>query len=727
MKNRNPFLPLILILGLLSGGGVILSAPPARTGVAGPDVNVSGGGLVVMTYASDNQQERAVRALIKSIRRFGEPHGNCRIFVILGDPGNFPCASLTGPNVILEPVEMDEVFRDYPLAVKAYAAAQVEKRVGDTAGTLVWFDPGTLLLRSLDAYRLDGNCQAALRPVSLHNRIGLTPGEAPNRYWEPIYQANALDYRSVPTMETVVDEVPIQPYYNCEIYSVDPTAGILTEWADQLTVLLEDEEYQETACSSFANRLFLHQAVFSGVISARLDTDDIKPLAITDSYPFTQHPDVPEKKKISSLDQVNAIVFDYAWNRTAAWMERIPVKEPLKSWLFDTYLDYLRMTDNLYRIEGSCNSYLITTGAGSVLIDPAGASAAPEYYRKILEEYPLRAILLTHAHQDHSDDIRQWKAGADIPVIAQRKFVDFFDYQERLSGHFSRRNAIWSGQAIPADPPSPAPSSRNEPTVLFADSYEYVLGGFHFKMVHTPGETPDHTTIWVPELKAVFIGDNYFKYFINNSTFRGTLVRPVLGYIKALDQALAFRPEFFLPGHDTPVVSRKVIQNQVGKFRDALRYIHDETVKGINAGKDPFTLMQEVTVPPEYGIRQGFGKVAWTVRGIYQEYVGWFDGNPVSMYNLPVASVYGDLVRLSGGSRSILDQAEEYFQSGDYIRALHLLDVIRHGAPDYRPQWELRIKTYEMLKKGPYNYIERLFLNHGLRTARQRLNGEEIK
>jgi hypothetical protein len=44
------------------------------------------------------------------------------------------------------------------------------------------------------------------------------------------------------------------------------------------------------------------------------------------------------------------------------------------------------------------------------------------------------------------------------------------------------------------------------------------------------------------------------------------------------------------------------------------------------------------------------------------------------------------------------------------------------GAPDYRPQWELRIKTYEMLKKGPYNYIEQLFLNDGIRTTRQRLS-----
>ncbi len=68
-------------------------------------------------------------------------------------------------------------------------------------------------------------------------------------------------------------------------------------------------------------------------------------------------------------------------------------------------------------------------------------------------------------------------------------------------------------------------------------------------MVHTPGETPDHAVIWIPEKKAVFVGDNYYEYFINNSTFRGTMIRPVKGYIRALELALSYDPEYFLVGH----------------------------------------------------------------------------------------------------------------------------------------------------------------------------------
>lgn len=677
--------------------------------------------LAVVTYAGNYEQEKAIKALITSIRKFGGKYSMSKIYVVTSNAEKLPCHSLKEKNVIVLPVDMKAEFKRYPLAIKAFAAAQVEKEVGKKVTTLVWFDPGTILLKSMDEYALENKFKAALRPVSLTNNIGIPPGEAPNNYWQPIYKKSGLDYKTLPTIKTVVDEVEIQPYYNCEIYSVDPRLGILTEWANLLTVFLNDQKYQEEACTTFLRRLFLHQAVLSAVISSKVQEDDIKPLSITSSYPFNQHNDVSEEKKIASLNEATAVIFDYAWYRIRTWMNRIPIEEPLKSWLFDTYLDYLKLADNLYRIEGSCNSYLITTDEGSVLIDPAGASVAPEFFKSIMKKYPLKAILLTHAHQDHSDDISKWKGEADIPVIAQRKLVEYFDYQARLAGHFARRNAIWAGQPFPTEPPAPKTNSRNEPTILFVDNYEYELGGIHFNMIHTPGETPDHTTIWVPELEAVFVGDNYFAYFINNVTFRGTMIRPVLGYLAALDTALAFNPEYFLMGHDAPIISKELIQDTVGKFRDAIRYIHDETVKGINQGKDVYTLMQEVKVPAEYDIIQGFGKVAWTVRGIYQEYIGWFDENPANMYELSASSIYADLVQISGGPEVIIKKAEDYFQNGEYVKVLHLMDVIKEADPTYKPMWEIRIKTYEALKRGPYNFIERLFLDHGIRTAKENL------
>ena len=414
------------------------------------------------------------------------------------------------------------------------------------------------------------------------------------------------------------------------------------------------------------------------------------------------------------------MIFDYDLGRNPAWMKKIKIEAPLHEWLFDTYLNYLEIAPQIYRVEGSCNSYLVVTKDGSVLIDPAGASVAPEFFKKILENIPLQAILLTHAHPDHSDDIDRWQGEKDIPVIAQREFKRYFEYVGELQGFFARRNAIWAGKLPAAASDGTAKTPRQKPTVYFSDEYELELGGLHFKMLHTPGETPDHATIWIPELKAVFVGDNYYEYFINNSTFRGTMIRPVLGYIRALDTALAFEPEYFLMGHGSPLVSQKEVKKTVGDFRDALKYVYDETIKGINAGKDVHTLMHEIKLPEKYAIPQYYGKVEWTVRGIWQEYVGWFDENPASMYAIPVSDVYADLSELAGAEK-LLQKAETYIEQREYPKALHLTEIVLKADPRHRDANKIRIKALNGLKSGTINFIEKIWLNHAIRICQENL------
>jgi len=673
----------------------------------------------IVTYVSDNIQERSTRAFIKSVREFGGKYRDSKIYILLADPINFPCESLKAENVILLPLKMDPEFRGYPLAIKAFAAAQVEQIVKDDVLSLGWFDPATLVLNSLDELDLENQYSAAIRPVSLLNTIGIAPGSEPNDYWSSIYNELGLNYKNVPAYETVVDEKPIQAYFNCEIFSVDPRLGIFTEWAKVLTKFLKDAEYQKNVCNTFLRRLFLHQAVLSGVIISKVDPGDIKPLSIKTGYPFNQHERLSNKKKIKSLDELSAIIFDYQWDRNPRWREKIPAKERLSDWLTDTYIDYIKLTDNLYRMEGSCNSYLITTKDGSVMIDPAGATAAPEYFKRVIVKYPLKAILLTHSHPDHWNNMDVWLTETKIPIIAQRDFMKSSDYRKRLAPFFARRGAIWARNPLP-DPSQTQPFDPIVPTVTFTDEYTYELGGFHFRMVHTPGETPDQATIWIPELKAVFVGDNYYEYFINNATLRGTTTRPMLGYIEALNLALSYNPEHFLTGHGVPVVSEAIIQKTVSNFRDALLYIYDETLKGINEGKDVYTLMREIKVPNKYLVRPYYGKVEWTVRGIYHEYVGWFDENPTSMYALPASSIYADLVEMCGADE-LIKRAETLIEEKEYVKVLHLTDILLYSNPNSTRANETRLQALEALKAGTQNYIELIWLDYGIRTAKKRI------
>ncbi len=296
--------------------------------------------FAIVTYTGDAIQERSTRVFIKSLRDRGGKYKNAPIYVVLTDPEYMPGRSLTGDNIHILTLEMDSTCSTYPLAVKAFAAARVEAIVKDHCSTLAWFDPATLILDSLDELDLENRHGVSVRPVSLVNTIGIPPATEPDAYWKPLYQALDLNYQTLPGYTTIVDEKPIQPYFNCEIFSVDPRRGIFAEWARQLAQFIKNETYQKEVCTTFLRRLFLHQAVLSAVIIARVAPEEIKPLSIRTSYPFGQHDQLASSKKVKTLNELSAAIFDYQWEKNPNWLEKIPAEGPLKEWLIEAFIEY---------------------------------------------------------------------------------------------------------------------------------------------------------------------------------------------------------------------------------------------------------------------------------------------------------------------------------------------------------------------------------------------------
>ncbi len=72
----------------------------------------------------------------------------------------------------------------------------------------------------------------------------------------------------------------------------------------------------------------------------------------------------------------------------------------------------------------------------------------------------------------------------------------------------------------------------------------------------------------------------------------------------------------------------------------------------MNEGKDVLTLMREITLPKELEIGESYGRLTWSIRGIYEGYVGWFDGNVSTMFG-PASQAYGEIVRLAGGPDAV--------------------------------------------------------------------------
>src|SRR6185369_4685177 len=174
---------------------------------------------------------------------------------------------------------------------------------------------------------------------------------------------------------------------------------------------------------------------------------------------------------------------------------------------------------------------------------------------------------------------------------------------------------------------------------------------------------------------------------------RGTPPRWALDYVNSLDKVLALKPDVVLPSHGRPINGSQEVARKLKRMRDAILYVHDETVKGMNAGKDVFTLMREIKLPPELAMGESYGKVNWSVRGIYEGYAGWFDLNPATMYEQPAGSVYADVVKLAGGADAIVKLATERLQAGQTSDALRLTEMAL-AADAVNPQaLAVRLKT----------------------------------
>jgi len=382
-----------------------------------------------------------------------------------------------------------------------------------------------------------------------------------------------------------------------------------------------------------------------------------------------------------------------------------------------------KVNDHIYMGLGFSNTFLVLTDDGNVVIDTSSAISARKHHQLLREvsPAPVRYIVLTHAHHDHTGGVSLWKE-PQTQIVAQRKFIEMDRYQTRLSGYLSKTGAAQFGlDEHVLNAFDRLPRNHVTPTITFDDNYEFTLGGTKFELSSAPGETYDHLCVWVPKYKAAFVGDNFYDSFPNIYTLRGTQPRWALDYVASLNKFLALEPEILLPSHGMPIVGHPKIVERLTRYRDAIQYVHDATVKGMNDGKDVFTLMREIKLPAELDVGEAYGKVAWSVRGIYEGYVGWFDRNPASMYAEPPTSAERELVRMAGGAQAVGSKAKEMARSGDPVQALRLAEAALAVDPQSTSALEAKLSALTTLHDRSRNLIEAAWLKSAIRDTNREL------
>lgn len=382
------------------------------------------------------------------------------------------------------------------------------------------------------------------------------------------------------------------------------------------------------------------------------------------------------------------------------------------------------INDFVFMAKDISNAYLVTTADGDVLVN-TGFPTSAERNKAIFAPVrtgPLRYIVLTQSHPDHFGGVPAFQEPG-TQVVAERRFVETAKWYETLRAHGEPRSRkLWGGTVNVGGPRLEVPTIT--PDIVVDREYAFDLGGRRFEILSTPGgETLDSLTVWMPKEKIAFTGNLFGPVFLSMpflNTIRGDKPRLVVRYLKSLDRVRQLGADLLITGHGEPIRGADKIRADLDKMHAAVSYVNEATIAGMNAGKDVYTLMREISLPDHLRIGEFHGNVRWAVRAIYHEYSGWFlYDSTTSLYGVPRSSVDKDLAELAGGAQILAGRAREKLNGGAPLEALHLLDVALGAEPANSEALAVKKDALQRLltESGGSNLSETMWLKSEIAAA----------
>jgi cyclase len=225
-----------------------------------------------------------------------------------------------------------------------------------------------------------------------------------------------------------------------------------------------------------------------------------------------------------------------------------------------------KVAGNVYMLEGSGGNIGVSVGDdGIVIVDDQFAPLAPKIKAALkgITDKPLRFVLNTHFHGDHTGGNAQF--GSEATIIA----------------HENVRKRLLEGGAPPGGA-APAPKEAL-PVVTFNDRATVHLNGEDIRAIHFPnGHTDGDSVIFFPKSNVVHMGDDFVTYGFPFIDVRsgGSLS----GMIAGVEKVLTMVPEDvkIIPGHG-PISTPADVRKFVDMLKDTRAIVAKEATDGKTA------------------------------------------------------------------------------------------------------------------------------------------------
>jgi glyoxylase-like metal-dependent hydrolase (beta-lactamase superfamily II) len=385
-----------------------------------------------------------------------------------------------------------------------------------------------------------------------------------------------------------------------------------------------------------------------------------------------------------------------------------------------------RVNDFIYRSAGTSASYLIVTDAGRVIVNTGMGWEAP-HHRHLFAPIckgPTPYIVTTQGHVDHVGGVALFRE-PETRYVAQAMNPTCQADDARIARFRTGTALIWFGQLAGMIgefarryPGEAKGQDRPVPDLTFESRLGLRVGELEIELIAAPGgETVDSLVVWLPQHRIALLSNLFgplFPHFPNFNTLRGDRYRHAEPYLANVRRVRELSPRLLITGRHLPIEGAELIDASLARLHGAVEYVHTETVSRINAGQDIQTIMREVQLPESLRVGQGYGKVSWGVRTIFETYTGWFQRRATSeLYADDPDAALADLAELAG-VKVVIDRARMRLAAGDAPRALRLAEAAVAAEPDNHAAAQLMVDVHEALLAagGDVNFWESGWLHH---------------
>lgn len=440
----------------------------------------------------------------------------------------------------------------------------------------------------------------------------------------------------------------------------------------------------------------------------------------------------------SAIGILSAFSMAFAFTALPSFAQQSPATKRLleRNKMFENQI--IQVADNVYTAIGyqvTANSMIIGDD-GVIIVDPGQMPILASRVRKAFEEItdkPVKAIIYTHGHGDHYNGAPAfYEEGKGIQVWARSNFGSEGSRNTTtgLLGGVRPSNTqgfdlkpeqkIGVGVAIP---PERRPTNslmvdgsnragalrrgqRIEPTHTFSEDRKRIeIVGVTIDLVAAPGETADQLYVWLPKEKVVFAGDNFYQSWPNVYPLRGTARRSIRDWITSVDKMVQEEPTHLVGGHTTPILNNanEVLTN----YRDAMQWVYDRTIEGAKQYMTPDELVEYAALPEKYAkldyLAPYYGSVEGTIRDIYAQDLGWFDGDPLNLHRESPLKQSQRMADLVGGVHVLMTKAREAMEAEDYIGAAQLARHVIRLRPENKGAKRLMGEALAVIGEQTFN------------------------